>query len=206
MSSWALDSGLINEPISEEISISEFDVFTNQIKELPIYQDRNLVGHGMYAAALKIYSKYLEQITENQLEKDLTQILDDKTLTQTEKATLVTTRIGQGKFRKDLISHWQGCAVTGFKECRFLVASHIKPWSESEPEERLDPFNGLLLLPNLDKLFDLGFISFEDTGAICVSKELEEREMLGIEPHMKINLEQPHMAYMEYHRMQRFRP
>ena len=30
--------------------------------------------------------------------------------------------------------------------------SHIKPWRDADNQERLDAYNGLLLLPNYDKL------------------------------------------------------
>ena len=36
----------------------------------------------------------------------------------------------------------------------------------------MDGFNGLLLSPHVDHLFDRGFISFRDTGEILVSREL----------------------------------
>ena len=61
-----------------------------------------------------------------------------------------------------------------------LVASHIKPWRDSNNQERLDKFNGLLLLANLDKAFDLGFISFADTGLVMISCQLEAPEVLGL--------------------------
>ena len=66
-------------------------------------------------------------------------------------------------------------ALTGFTDTRFLVASHIKPWKDANNKERLDSFNGLLLMPNLDKVFDLGFITFKENGKIVISDYLEER-------------------------------
>jgi predicted restriction endonuclease len=46
----------------------------------------------------------------------------------------------------------------------FLIASHVKPWSESNHQERLDVNNGLLHCPNHDDLFDKGYISFIKMG------------------------------------------
>jgi putative restriction endonuclease len=46
---------------------------------------------------------------------------------------------------------------------------HCKPWRDSNNEERLNGENGLLLTPTIDHLFDRGFISFEDSGALIVS-------------------------------------
>ena len=68
-------------------------------------------------------------------------------VTETEKSSLIKSRISRA--RQKLVSYWNGCAVTGFKDTNLLVASHIKPWCASNNAERLDLFNGLLLAPNL---------------------------------------------------------
>jgi len=88
----------------------------------------------------------------------------------------------------------------------FLVASHLKPWSKSDNQERLDPFNGFLLLPNLDKVFDLGYITFGATGKIWISTELEDTEPLGIHDRLQARLELQHQGYLEYHRDIVFKP
>ena len=48
----------------------------------------------------------------------------------------------------------------------FLIASHIKPWSKCKSNQKLDVNNGLLLCPNHDRLFDEGWISFDEIGKI----------------------------------------
>jgi|HubBroStandDraft_2_1064218.scaffolds.fasta_scaffold90872_2 putative restriction endonuclease len=74
---------------------------------------------------------------------------------EVERDAVIKARRGQGKFRIDVIALWGGCAVTGCSLAKVLVASHIVPWAEcSTDKEKLDPFNGLLLTPNLDKLVD----------------------------------------------------
>lgn len=74
---------------------------------------------------------------------------------ETERTGLVTSRVGQGQYRQDLIRKWGGkCAVTGFDKLELLIASHIVPWKDSTNIERLDVENGILLSPNLDALFD----------------------------------------------------
>ena len=57
-----------------------------------------------------------------------------------------------------------------------------------------------LLLPNLDKIFDLGFISFEENGKIKISSYLEEIDILGVRPDMQIKLQDQHQEYIQYHR------
>ena len=123
----------------------------------------------------------------------------------TEGTATVKTRQGQDQFREELINYWTSCAVTGCQEHILLIASHIKPWSEFNPTDRrrLDPYNGLLLSPNLDACFDSGFISFNDSGKIMLSQELNEKDMrvLGINKDMKLSRIDPkHFKYLAYHR------
>ena len=99
-----------------------------------------------------------------------------------------------------MLSYWNGCAVTRYKTPTMLIASHIKPWRDSDNQERLDTFNGLLLTPNLDKAFDNGFISFDATGNILISEVLEKPGLLGIGKKIKIKFEPAHLNYMEFHR------
>jgi putative restriction endonuclease len=42
---------------------------------------------------------------------------------------------------------------------RGLIASHIKPWRDSKPRERLDPRNGVAACPIHDVAFDQGFLT-----------------------------------------------
>ncbi len=143
-------------------------------------------------------------ISDDNLLNDIVEIIGEKISINTEKENLVKCRIGQGDFRDKLIKHWQGCSVTGLEQNDILIASHIKPWSQSDNEERLDPFNGLLVLPTLDKLFDKGYISFDDNGSILISKLLTNYDILGINEDMKIKIEEEHKKYLNYHRNEIF--
>tara|TARA_R110000823_G_scaffold295738_3_gene415590 strand:+ start:40604 stop:41305 length:702 start_codon:yes stop_codon:yes gene_type:complete len=205
LSKWAAQAGLVRESLHEFTTVEEFRQACEGIRQLAIYEARNTVGKGMYNAALNTYADFLADVTQNDLEQDLNQIVEDPALSATDKAVLVNTRVGQGQFRKQLILEWGGCAVTGYRDTRFLVASHIKPWSKADNQERLDPYNGLLLLPNLDKVFDLGYISFEESGAIRVSEQLEDSASLGINSSMAIAIADKHQGYISYHRQRVFR-
>ena len=44
------------------------------------------------------------------------------------------------------------------------------------PRIRLVSYNGFLLTPKLDRLFDYGLISFDDDGKILISSEVTETE------------------------------
>ncbi|WP_214084211.1 HNH endonuclease [Methanoculleus sp.] len=128
-------------------------------------------------------------------------------LPETECESIIQSRIGQGVFRSGLIGYWKRCAVTGCNSIGLLRASHIKPWKDSDNAERLDIYNGLLFVPNLDSAFDRGYISFDNEGRIIISDELSEkdRNLLGIHPKMKLRkIEVDHIKYLNYHKQEVF--
>jgi len=125
-------------------------------------------------------------------------------VTPTERLVLAKARVGQGKFREDLVKYWSTCAVTECSNLDLLRASHIKAWKFSDNRERLDPFNGLLLSPNLDLAFDKCLITFENSGRIKISKHLSgaDKKALGLHSGLKLCKVSPkHFPYLEYHRI-----
>ena len=102
-------------------------------------------------------------------EHQLSAIQSDEYLMETEKQSIVLARRGQGLFRQRVSSVERACRVTKVSQPEYLRASHSKPWRDSSNEERLNGENGLLLTPDVDLLFDRGFISFEDNGKVLVS-------------------------------------
>lgn len=158
----------------------------------------------MYSAALNKFGEYLRSAFDQDIEDDLEGILADEQIRETDRITDVKSRLGQGAFRQKLIGYWKGCAVTQYPDTSLLVASHIKPWRDSSNEERLHKYNGLLLLPSLDKVFDKGLITFEGNGRIKVSELLEMPSSFGISNDMNVKLEKNHQDYLAYHREQVF--
>ena len=124
----------------------------------------------------------------------------DTSLQVTERAATYTQRIGQDKFRRKVLHYWQRCAATDFEQPEFLVASHIKPWRDANDHERIDVFNGLLLVTQIDHAFDLGYISFDKKGKILIAKQLNDYESLGVHPRLNIKFEPQHQQYLHYHR------
>lgn len=200
LSEWAQENGLIDSAINPLMSKMEFEILTQKIYKLGIFIERNSRGHHMYSCALKKYAEYIEAVNASDIDEDIEYILNDQTKGATEKNTLVKARIGQGKYRKDVISIWSSCAVTGYPDVDLLIASHIKPWRNSNDYERVDPYNGLLLLPNLDRIFDAGLISFQETGNILISPKLVNPNMLGVNQDMRVDLIHKHQYYMSFHR------
>lgn len=200
ISNWAAEAGISRQNLIGMTSYTKFIGVAEKLADYRAFIEHNARGKQMYSAALNSYKIFLADSCQVQVADDISGIINDQDIDSTQKAMLVNARIGQGQFREKLIRYWQGCALTGYQSLPFLVASHIKPWRDSNATERLDVYNGILLLPNLDKAFDLGCITFEDSGVIRVSDAIEERETLGITTDMKIDLEPPHLDYMAYHR------
>lgn len=130
-----------------------------------------------------------------------------KTLSVTERESLVRQRVGQELFREGLLALWAGrCAITGVDEPALLRASHAKPWKDASDSERLDVYNGLLLAAHLDAAFDKGLITLDENGVVIPSAKLSD-ETLAVLGLVKIGtlaqqvpLRPQHQPYMAWHR------
>lgn len=121
------------------------------------------------------------------------------------KETLIQARSGQGEYRKRLIEDCQYCPFTLVNDERLLIASHIKPWVVSNDKEKVDPKNGFALTPTYDKLFDGGFMTFNDDKTIEVSPWVSpmNQKRLNIYSGMKVprlQIDEERSAYLVYHR------
>lgn len=137
--------------------------------------------------------------------EDIEAGLNGRVVAATTKTRLIAARVGQGQYRSDLLHIWQrGCAVTGCGVEKALVASHVVPWRDNKaPETCLDPYNGLLLTASIDKLFDQGLISFDESGRLLRSPALRDADLLplGIAPSAKLRSISPqHQPYLAAHR------
>ena len=200
ISTWASEANISHQNLISIQSYSTISGIAEKLANYDVFINSNTKGKQMYSAALNSYKDFLSVTCQAEVVEDIEKIISDQTIDATQKAVLVNTRIGQGKFREKLIKYWKGCALTGYQSAQFLVASHIKPWRDANDTERLDKYNGILLLPNLDKAFDLGYISFTDKGVIKTSEFIESPETLGISENMKINVVSQHQDYLVYHR------
>ncbi len=129
----------------------------------------------------------------------------DAAIPDTTREQLVLARRGQGKFRQEVARIETHCRVTGVNRPEHLIASHCKPWRDSDNAERLDGENGLLLTPSIDHLFDRGFISFEDNGELLVSRVAHEHSLkkMGVPVGVKFNagaFSEGQRRYLDFHR------
>ncbi|MFM0367576.1 HNH endonuclease [Paraburkholderia sediminicola] len=99
----------------------------------------------------------------------------------TEAKREIMARIGQGRFRAALLRvYGKRCVVTGVSTPAVLRAAHIHRWADCRdtPDDRRNTDNGLLLTANLDALFEVGLITFEDDGEIVISSHLDLEELV----------------------------
>lgn len=196
---YSLDETLTKEKIDEILRQEDF-----KRQERSVYTSKKSLSDfraGLNKFLAFINSDYHKRIADSII-TEIKAVENDNTIKMTEKDSIVKSRIGQGIFRKGLIEYWHGCAISQCPLTWMLIASHIKPWRDADNQERLDAYNGLLLLPNYDKLFDLGYISFNSKGKIMYSRLLDkfDRENIGLTNNLHlVKLEEQHLKYLKYH-------
>lgn len=196
---YSLDETLTQEKIDEilrqeDLKRQERTVYTSK-KSLSDFR----AGLNKFLAFVN--SDYHKRM-EDSILTEIKAVENDNNIKATEKDSIVKSRIGQGIFRNELIEYWHGCAISQCPFTWMLIASHIKPWRDADNQERLDTYNGLLLLPNYDKLFDLGYISFNPKGKIMCSRLLDkfDREAIRLTSDLHlVKLENQHLKYLKYH-------
>jgi hypothetical protein len=137
------------------------------------------------------------------LDAELRMVEKQTLLSKEEKKALVKIRLGQSFYRNELIGLWGGCSVTGCENTSVLIASHIKAYRDCKEQEHYDKYNGLLLSPCYDKLFDLYLISFAESGEIMISKTLLDDDLKALKISRKdrlIKLFPENQKYLKYHR------
>lgn len=165
-------------------------------------KDDNLVYY------FRIFIDYKFDIDGYQMPEEKEQqsiIEDDETLSKKQKDIIVRARIGQGEYRNNLLEECPFCPFTMVNDERLLIASHIKPWAKSNNDEKIDPKNGFAFTPTYDKLFDRGFITFDDERKLVVSPWLSpmNQKRLGIYTGLsipKLPLDEERIEYLKYHR------
>ncbi|SRR6266851_6210 len=99
---------------------------------------------------------------------------DDLPPSGKERDAIVRVRVNQSFFRRRVLSAYGfRCCVTGLSTQRLLVASHIVPWAV-DPNNRLNPRNGLCLNALHDRAFDSGLMWIEKGFTIRMSAKLRE--------------------------------
>ncbi len=113
-------------------------------------------------------------------------------------------RVGQGKYREELLEQCHYCPITMISDERLLIASHIKPWAASNEKEKIDPYNGYMLSPMIDKLFDKGFITFTESRRVILSEFISSRtwKQIGLKNdtfYSTIPMDDKRIEYLNFH-------
>lgn len=213
---WAVpvDYHLVDSPLKVSEYIAQIGPYL-PAKYSPLKQDGKAnqaylfpVPEKMATELLALLKVDIDDLGDWQDEVPVKEIREDKSLGETEKAQLIKARVGQGIYRKNVSNVEKVCRVTGTGDAKFLIASHIKPWAKSTNGERLDGNNGLMLAPHIDRLFDRGYISFEDDGELILSKQLPETVRLKwdvVQKIPRVAFSTAQIRYLNYHRDVLFR-
>jgi len=210
-------------------NVVEFHIFRSNVAPPRIYINSNDSIYGLlrkialpqisYLSALKIKSRtgeilyYFKPFIDyyyfgggdhpSVIEKEQVEIEINKNINQRVKDQIVRARLGQGRYREGLMREFPYCLMTNVSDERLLIASHIKPWAKSDNVEKIDPKNGFMLTPTYDKLFDRGFITFENDGALLISPWISpmNQKRLNLSPRKKYSFELiGREQYLHYHR------
>ncbi|MCU0351658.1 MAG: HNH endonuclease [Flavobacterium sp.] len=143
------------------------------------------------------------------IEDELERLSDKEDISSEQKTQLVKARLGQGKYRKALLEECPFCPITLVSDDRLLIASHIKPWVDSNEKEKTDPKNGFMFTPTFDFLFDRGFITFTDDKKMVISPWISKItcSRLNISPNKQYPMLpiESREKYLEYHRKNIFK-
>lgn len=158
--------------------------------------------------AWRVQQPLLEAVPAGQAvweEHQIETLKADSQLGPTVREALVLSRRGQGLFRTRVAAIERKCRITGVDRVEYLRASHCKPWRDASNEERLDGENGLLLTPDVDLLFDRGFMSFEDNGDVLLSPIVHDLslERMGLAKELLRNVgafSEGQKQYLDFHR------
>ncbi len=152
-----------NMYIPDELSIEDIRAIAYSLNK-PVEEIRKILDAVNGKSSGIVPDKVIEKI-KNELSDSFTEgviYIDGYDTT-----SYVKTRIGQTIFRHNLNVVFKGkCCITGASRREVLNASHVYPWKLSNPQEKTNPNNGLLLNRFHDSLFDKYLMTVRLDGTI----------------------------------------
>ena len=150
-------------------------------------------------------SKQIKDCERINLEANISEIENFTNLSNDQKLLLIKNVFKQGPYKTKLLEHWGGCSITGINNPSMLMTTFIKPFEECSNVEKFDIYNGLLLTPNYNKLFEEYLITFDSLGKIEISDTLNDKDLLklGISRNDKLREDKftmNHAYYFYYHK------
>lgn len=149
-----------------------------------------------------IYGKGKDKAEPVEQPKNKKDVEKDKNIRQ--------AREGQGKYREQLLEQCRYCPFTMIGDERLLIASHIKPWAASNDIEKTDPYNGYMLSPMYDKLFDRGFITITEDRHVILSEFISPYtwKQIGLKNNTFFNsipMDDKRIEYLKFHHQSVFK-
>ena len=155
------------DPFHQKRGIKGLSGGTTQCK--PIFDEFINNRENLMFESEKILAQFQGVTIEQKFE---TELIDLRNYVGETKERLVKTRVNQNLFRKIVLSAYSNrCAISNTNIPEFLIASHIKRWSD-DVENRLNPSNGICLNALYDRAFDKGFIGIDKDYKIIFSDKL----------------------------------
>lgn len=157
-------------------------------------------------------------VTNMVAQKRSRHLRDARDANDTERVVEQKVRIGQHRFAAEVLENFRyTCGFCGFapntlRGNKLLVASHIKPWSVCNSQERVDVHNGVAACPTHDVAFDSGLITVNGGLKVHRAPKLETSSLAdpGVDQYFGRILttelvipeqgEQPGDAYLAWHR------
>lgn len=147
--------------------------------EIPSDWSPNIVANKTYDLSVgegkRVWESCLAQY-EQQVQNE-PWVAEELERAQAGKPRLVVPRLGQASFRLDVQAAYGGkCAVTHEHSLPVLEAAHIVPWGAGGPNE---VSNGVFLRSDLHRLFDRGYVTFDEDSRFVVSHLLKDEWQNG---------------------------
>lgn len=217
----ALDYHELDVPIHIEEKFDAISPFL-PIKYSPFQANGNGNQGYLYPCNEELAVKLLELIADS----NITEVEDEQlelaigTVVELDRNTLIPLlaeaestmktkmRLAELKFREKVSPLWNdACILCGIELPALLQASRSKPWKDSTADERIDPYNGVLLCMNHDALYKKGYIAFDGQGRLHISFELEEEdyEKYGIHNKIRIARTEKNKPYFKWHKRHLFK-
>lgn len=187
------------EDISINIEGTRTNAFSKKINDYIYSFAKNYIQSELKRYLIKDFRINLKDIEEqNHIAEDLASLKIEKLILETdaeeykskyeqdqyiERKVKARNQNIQKTFKEGLLkNNAHRCPLCGFEYEDFLIASHIRPYSKCDDTyDAINNYNGLLLCPNHDKLFEGAKLMTIDasTGEIVLARSIWETKDFG---------------------------
>ena len=120
-----MERKVIAKPL-KDMELYEIDLAISLIFCDEYFITKNEIGNKMYSNALKWFRSYVESNVFDVVAAKIEErkISENFHISTTERESIVKARIGQGKFREQLLAKYGSCIISGIDISKALVASN----------------------------------------------------------------------------------